>query len=317
MARDRLKEILSSLSHLDLEGQIINRTAHASGFGGSCDVYSAFSIRHNKTVAVKQIRVFMTKDRDFAKRLAKEIRIWITLDHENVLPLLGFTADGDHKAPSLISEWMENGTMNDYMKTFARNCLETCKMLVGIASGLAYLHSKGVIHADLKSHNVLISANKSPLLADFGLSLMLSQTQATTGTTSCIRGTVRWMAKELFQVSSEGHLKYDEATDMWAYGMIAYELLSWNVPYHDMKADHLVMLAILQGVLPAIPEETGNPRIFKGIWRFCNRCWSDKPSRPSAEESKDHFTALIWDRECLICIEDRRSLILCRNSEVK
>lgn len=73
-----------------------------------------------------------------------------------------------------------------------------------------------------KQHNVLISDNKSPMLADFGLSLMLSQTQATTGTTSSIGGTVRWMAKELFQSSSNGSPKYDEATDIWAYGMIAY-----------------------------------------------------------------------------------------------
>ena len=67
MARDRLKEIISSLSHLNLEGKIVNKTIHASGFGGSCDVYSAFSTKHNRKVAVKQIRVFMTKDKDFAK----------------------------------------------------------------------------------------------------------------------------------------------------------------------------------------------------------------------------------------------------------
>ncbi len=95
---------------------------------------------------------------------------------------------------------------------------DNASQLFGIASGLTYLHSKKVIHADLKSvcltsrssfakpykfyniyqQNVLVSANKSPLLADFGLSLMLSQTQTTTGTTSSTKGTVRWMAKELF-----------------------------------------------------------------------------------------------------------------------
>lgn len=66
-ARDRLEEMLSSLSHLNLEGKVINKTAHASGFGGSCDVYSAWSVKHDKKIAVKQIRAFMTKDKNFAK----------------------------------------------------------------------------------------------------------------------------------------------------------------------------------------------------------------------------------------------------------
>lgn len=46
-----------------------------------------------------------------------------------MLPLLGFLAEGAHMVPSMISEWMENGTMHDYMKTFAQNCIETCKMV--------------------------------------------------------------------------------------------------------------------------------------------------------------------------------------------
>ncbi len=131
---------------------------------------------------------------------------------------------------------------------------DDASQLFGIASGLTYLHSKKVIHADLKSvcrtsrssfvkpykffniyqQNVLVSANKSPLLADFGLSLMLSQTQATTGTTSSTKGTVRWMAKELFQPSSSGSPKYNETTDIWAFGMIAY-VRTFAISNNDTK----------------------------------------------------------------------------------
>ena len=62
-----LKDILSGLSHLDLEGQIVNKHMYASRFGSSCDVYTAWSNKHNKKVAVKQIRVFMIGDQAFAK----------------------------------------------------------------------------------------------------------------------------------------------------------------------------------------------------------------------------------------------------------
>lgn len=60
-----------------------------------------------------------------------------------------------------------------------------------------------------------------PLLADFGLSLALTQSQTTTGTTSSTRGTVRWMAKELFLTGLASPV-YDEMTDVWALGMVAY-----------------------------------------------------------------------------------------------
>ena len=108
----------------------------------------------------------------------------------------------------------------------------------GICRGLEYLHSRKVIHADLKSvricdfqpffsnnlltqENILISDAGTPLLADFGLSLILAQTTSTTFTqTSVLQGgTTRWMAPELFDPTPQRH---DEFTDIWAYGMVTY-----------------------------------------------------------------------------------------------
>lgn len=64
---DRLDKILSGLSHLNLDGFIVQKQAYASGLGGSCDVYSAWSDKHNKKVAMKQIRAFLRKDQSLAK----------------------------------------------------------------------------------------------------------------------------------------------------------------------------------------------------------------------------------------------------------
>ena len=64
---DRLEGILSQLSHLDLAGEIIDKEPHASGLGGSCDVYTAHSKKHGKKVAVKQVRAFLKKDLSLAK----------------------------------------------------------------------------------------------------------------------------------------------------------------------------------------------------------------------------------------------------------
>ena len=115
-----------------------------------------------------------------------------------------------------------------------------------IASGLAYLHSNHVIHADLKSvsrtfltsmhylqafsfslqQNILISPTGSPLIADFGLSLAISQSQSSMGTTSAFsKGTVRWMAiEQLPSPSLDGAVpvKPNKKTDVWSFGMVAY-----------------------------------------------------------------------------------------------
>ncbi|KLO07299.1 kinase-like protein [Schizopora paradoxa] len=284
---NRLETILTNLppACLNLEGQIINKELHASAFGGSCDVYTAWSVKHRRKVAVKQIRVFMAKNRSFAKRLEKEIQIWTALKHDHVLPLLGYVVEGQRKAPSLISEWMENGTMHEYMRTFSRNSIETCTLLIGIASGLAYLHSLGIIHADLKSQNILISDNRTPLLSDFGLSLALTQSMSSGGSSSFTRGTVRWMAKELFLLPEGGSPQYNEMTDMWAFGMIVYEMLAWDVPYSEKKHDQSVILAIMRGEVPNKPEEVGDLLIFNKLWETARLCWATDPShRPTASD---------------------------------
>lgn len=78
-------------------------------------------------------------------------------------------------------------------------------------------------------HNILISSHNSPLLADFGLSLVLTQSQATTTASSVTRGTIRWMAKELLLPTGDESLKYNEQTDIWAFGMVAYVRLVKNL----------------------------------------------------------------------------------------
>ncbi len=185
----QLEKILAALSHLNLEGDITDKQENPIRFGGMCDVFTARSIKQNKKVAVKRIRAHLAGNEAFAKvgttirqhcfksfdtprhqQFAKEIRVWVGLQHENVLPLLGFILGGPSLIPSLISEWMEQGILPDYTKKFPRASVHTCRMvrallfnisedltlssdveqLLGIASGLSYLHAKGVIHADLK-----------------------------------------------------------------------------------------------------------------------------------------------------------------------
>ncbi|KLO06696.1 kinase-like protein [Schizopora paradoxa] len=288
---DRLESTLSSLAHLNLAGQIVEKNVHAEGFGGQSDVYSAWSRRHRKKVAVKQVRASLRNDLPLRRSLAKEICTWSKLDHDNVLPFLGFFTEGENMAPSMVCEWMEDGTMTVYMRKFPRGGAYTRTMLRGVAAGLSYLHSKKVIHADLKSHNILISRRGVPLLSDFGVSLALSQSQYSSGTTVAVKGTYRWMAAELLRpTDAKAQAKPDEKTDVWAFGMVIYELLSWKVPYWMLKNNIHVVLAIVNGDLPTKPDESDEPNMFKHLWELSLDCWKEAAARPTVQQLIDRLS---------------------------
>ncbi|KLO10839.1 kinase-like protein [Schizopora paradoxa] len=289
--RHPVKELLEPLSYLDLEGSILPMKQRESKIGGYSDVYSAWSKRHNIKVAVKQVRNILRKDVSFIKKFVNEIRIWAKLEHENVLPLKGFYFEGEELMPNLVSEWMEDGTLDEYIVDIPPCSVEILELLRGITAGLAYLHSNKIIHGDLKGPNILISSRKTPLLADFGLSRALQKTltiMATTSTSSnaACRGSLRWMAPELLIVVDGESPSLNEMTDVWALGMVAYELLSGNVPYANVKNDFAVIPVIQKKITPSKPTEMGDLVIFEKIWSFCCSCWNfDCASRPSSEQA--------------------------------
>lgn len=266
---DQLQITLLHLSHLNLTGRIVDKERNPFSSGGSSDVYSAWSKKHNEKVAVKVLRMFIQKSESFAaKRLEREIKIWATLRHDYVLPLLGYFTEDGSVIPSLVSEWSEHGTLHVFMKTFDCACIETHKLAFMIAEGLQYLHSKGIIHADLNSHNILISKLKTPMICDFGLSVQKSQLHTATDESESMLssgGTIRWMAKELLIFSPDIPApKHDEMSDIWAFGMVVYELLSWRVPYYALK-EHFVAFAIIKGELPEKPAVSYIPQIFNDL----------------------------------------------------
>lgn len=78
-------------------------------------------------------------------------------------------------------------------------------------------------------------------------------------------------------------------TDIWAFGMTIYELISRNVPYYDQKVDSFVISTIIFGQLPdkPKPDEASDPIVFNSLWDVCRACWLESPSRPTALHIRD------------------------------
>ncbi len=145
------------------------------------------------------------------------------------------------------------------------------EIALDIGRGLAYLHSKQIIHSDLKSLNVLLDNNYCAKISDFGLAKIKLETQ---GISDSKMGTVRWCAPELFQGVSSSC-----ASDIYSYGMILWEIAVRKLPFCDGLDESIVAGWIARGELEKLP--TG---VYDGYSQLIERCWKPAIERPTAKQ---------------------------------
>jgi len=283
-----LASLLERLRDLDLSNDIYDESRHPRAHGGSSDVFTANSRKHGDgLVAVKRLRTHLLYDRGATRIMFNEFRIWSSMKHPNVHPLLGYIMHGAY--PAFISRWMANGSLLTYLQNTPG--ISLVYMAKGIANGLLYLHIEKVIHADLKSGNILVSDEGDPLLTDFGISRMMDSSSSTRS-----GGSARWMAIELvnpsFSDSAVGAGRHTPQTDVWAYGMVLYELLTRRLPFYEFKRDEMVLLSIARGRKPFPPSisQQANPQDphevleRRLLWGISEKCWNEDPlARPRME----------------------------------
>ncbi|KAF9239100.1 kinase-like domain-containing protein, partial [Melanogaster broomeanus] len=239
------------------------------------------------------------------QRLRREIRVWLNLDHVNILPLFGTTMRFG-QFPAMVCPWLENGALtsylerrNDELTTEQRLVLVriNCNLLSGadLISTLQLMHSRSVVHGDLSGSNVLIRGNGRACITDFGLSTMLTELGGSTFATSCHpRGTLRWTAPELLdlQVSEEEEnppqVVPTPQSDVYSFGGIMLQVLTGKVPYCYYAREAQVVLALSKGDTPKRPQATSSRALVTDRrWTFMQRCWSTVDAgrqRPSDEE---------------------------------
>ncbi|THH09475.1 hypothetical protein EW145_g1994 [Phellinidium pouzarii] len=278
----RLHPALAGLRHLNLEGRItFDDPDHHYASGGYGEVYTGIlqlTAGDQVKVAIKRLR-FALKEKDFiAKLVARELYIWSKSKHINILPLRGFIID-EIGLPSLISEWMDNGSALEYVKKHSE--CDVMHLILGIANGLAYLHNEGVVHADMKSDNVLVSSSGDAKICDFGISRAIDATQATLGGNTTRPGgpvgSIRWMAYELI-AESEIYTKHTKESDVWAFGMTVYELLTKEVPYARIVDISQVIVSVIRGKLPSPNSFDDLPQWKQDVYRMCESCWTQDPA---------------------------------------
>ncbi|KAF9644344.1 kinase-like protein [Thelephora ganbajun] len=279
----RLPDSIMITENIEVEGEI-----RASG--GFADVRSGRYM--GSLVAVKTLRVAAQDDlQKIRKQFCKEVILWSTLSHPNVLKLAGVQGDMEKGQLVTVSEWMAHGNIMEYIK---KNHVNRLDLLHGAAQGLKYLHNAGLIHGDLKGANVLISNHTLPraCLADFGfMTMVLDPSQPMSCSTQLECSTVTFMPPELLAPSEFG-IKDPVPTpqaDVYAFGLVIYQVLIGEIPFRSAWQKDLGF-SVVQGMRPAKPENASAVGFSGSLWDFVQRCWDGNMRlRPKVAEVVEHL----------------------------
>jgi len=187
-----------------------------------------------------------------------------------------------------VSPWQTNGNVLDYVKAHAD--ADRSSLITGAAQGLEYLHSRDIIHGNMKCANILVSAKGDACICDFGMSKLIEEvTETSASVTLTTSGSARWLAPEVIEgkVSSP-----TMAADTYSYAMAILELLTGKHPFADHRRDVQVILSIVvQKQTPPRPvDDDASLWLSDGLWSLMQRCWhKDAQSRPSMAQVASHI----------------------------
>lgn len=235
------------------------------GRGGMADVYLGLHTTLNRPVAVKILHSHFTDDKSLMARFRAEAQAVATMRHPNIVQVLDFDISDDR--PYIVMELLDGISLREYL-TDVRNTGRALEpqtvgfLISSVGSALDYAHSRGIVHRDVKPANVMLrhegtieAAPTLPdkvevVLTDFGVARM-ADTGADTASGVMI-GTPAYMSPE--QVRGE---KVDARTDIYALGIMLYEMLSGALPFDgDSQASILIkQISEPPPSIPAIPKE--------------------------------------------------------------
>ena len=235
------------------------------GTGGMAVVYKARCHRLNRLVAIKILKDEFARDEEFRRRFRAEGEAVAMLSHPNIVQV--YDVSTSDSANFIVMELIDGISLKEYMeKKGILNWKETLHFSLQIAKGLEHAHSRGIVHRDIKPHNIMVLKNGSVKVMDFGIARVMNKSNTLTKEAL---GSVHYISPEQ---AKGGHT--DNRSDLYSLGVVMYEMMAGRPPYDGESAVSVAIQHINGGA--ALPSAY-NPNIPTGLEQIIMKAMALEP----------------------------------------
>lgn len=249
-----MKETATKLQGLILDNRykIISKI----GVGGMADVFKGEDTLLGRPVAVKILHPNFAGDDDFVARFKREAQAAGKLSHPNIVSMydVGF----DQGYHYIVMEYIEGETLKEYITRHERLSIDNAvKFTIAIAEGLEHAHAMGIVHCDIKPHNVLITKQGRIKVTDFGIARAMNA-----GTTMMYTNSIMGSAHYLSPEQASGK-PVNGSTDIYSLGAVLYEMLTGRVPYEGETPISVALKHVRERLIPPTRYNPSIPTLLE------------------------------------------------------
>ncbi|HRI02283.1 MAG TPA: serine/threonine-protein kinase [Pyrinomonadaceae bacterium] len=234
------------------------------GEGGMGEVYLGVHEKLGRPAAIKILHSNVS-DESFKTRFFNEARLQASLHHPNIAALYDFQEQGNELL--IFMEFVDGESLDDLVARRAFSINESLEVFASVCEAVGYIHQNGIVHRDIKAQNIKLTAAGKAKLLDFGIAKATGSHGLTR--TGGVIGTPNYLSPE--QLSGE---KATAAADVWALGVLLYEMLTGKLPFNGETLGGLVLQITNAQFTP--PEQI-NPGIPREVSNIIKRCLKKEP----------------------------------------
>jgi serine/threonine-protein kinase len=254
-----------------LEKEILNGRYQLNenlGTGGMAVVYNATDLMLERTVAIKILREDFSSDAAFRERFRQEAKAAANLSHPNIVTVHDFGLDAGRLF--IVMENVPGLDLKTILQRRGRFTVdETLHLMIQACAGVGYAHRAGLVHCDIKPHNLLVTPDRRLKVTDFGIARALASINPDE------KQDVVWGSPQYFSPEQAAGASPSPASDVYSLGVVIYEMLTGQLPFIAATAAEL---ARLHRETPPVPPSRLNPAIPPALERIILKVLSKEPA---------------------------------------